>query len=357
MSQIITLTGITFGTTHDSSTTYKIVPPSGTVTPQLGITKTQLQDGIVLTFSDDTIKEANVEVQNGLCAGSTALMTWATPITPTPTPTGPTPTPTSTPLPTPTPPSSYVEVLATGTVFSSAGGYTYISRLTKQELIDLQCTDCTPGNHVGSTYYVGRFPMQVGDAIYSSPGVLSTRYNGVLVTSTTGAPASLCNVNDPNPQWKIPYIFEIENGIVQSVTYQGTDCPTPTPTPTPAPTPSDLPRINLQYSLNGGISNGGLSIGPTITYGEIQTWLCNNDITSAYGTLANGVLSGATTPQNGDILYDVVNDRININRKYIYVDPNSGYSISSAPVEELIQLTTDGNGVITLTPFEVCGAT
>jgi hypothetical protein len=111
MAQNITVTGGSFGSSHQPSTTYAITVASGTVAltaggPSTGITKAELTNGVAITVSDNNITQCTITVENGPCINQSAIASWSqvATATPTPAPTAtPLPTATSTPAPTATP--------------------------------------------------------------------------------------------------------------------------------------------------------------------------------------------------------------------------------------------------------------
>ena len=109
MAQTITVTLLTAGDGHDSSTTYTLSAATGTVTlpgggAATGITKSQLESGITVEVSDDSVTSVTATVDGGnTCIGTNASDSWGLTPTPTPTVTPATPTPTGTTTPTVTP--------------------------------------------------------------------------------------------------------------------------------------------------------------------------------------------------------------------------------------------------------------
>ena len=191
----------------------------------------------------------------------TIKMEWnigSTPIPPTPTPTPtptttPTPTPTNTPTPTPTPtPATYYDITKINNI-----GSQNISGLTTQQIIDLQCNTCD-GGISGNGYKVLNVPMQVGDTLYDAILNPVTTYNGNLASNNT-APGASVGACAGDSKLRVVYIYELTNGVVQSITGpQSTDCtvtPTPTPTNTPTPTPTNTPTptpVITSCSINVG---------------------------------------------------------------------------------------------------------
>ena len=113
MAIFLEITGDSFGAGHDGSTTYAVTANAGTVTiaatgaPATGITKAELEAGIIIEISDNSATQVCVTVDNGVCIGEEKCYTFAT--TPTPTLTStPTLTPTLTPTPTATAPGATV---------------------------------------------------------------------------------------------------------------------------------------------------------------------------------------------------------------------------------------------------------
>ena len=129
MAQYITVRLVTAGDTHFSTTTYTLSVSEGTIQKAgggsvTGLTKAQLEAGIDVELSSDTVSIITATVDNGLCTGASDDATWLLPTaTPTPTPTAtatPTPSPTpldptATPLPTATPTSTPEPAAATAT--------------------------------------------------------------------------------------------------------------------------------------------------------------------------------------------------------------------------------------------------
>ena len=125
MAQYITVRLVTAGDTHFSSTTYTLSVSEGTI--QLagggsvtGLTKSQLDTGVDVELSSDTVSIITATVDNGLCTGASDNATWLLPTaTPTPEPTAtaiPTATPlaaTATPLPTAEPTATPLGATAT----------------------------------------------------------------------------------------------------------------------------------------------------------------------------------------------------------------------------------------------------
>ena len=102
MAQYITVRLVTAGDTHFSTTTYTLSVSEGTIQKAgggsvTGLTKAQLEAGIDVELSSDTVSIITATVDNGLCTGASDDATW---LLPTATPT---PTPTATALPTATP--------------------------------------------------------------------------------------------------------------------------------------------------------------------------------------------------------------------------------------------------------------
>tara|TARA_R110000803_G_scaffold22060_2_gene55097 strand:+ start:9023 stop:11830 length:2808 start_codon:yes stop_codon:yes gene_type:complete len=175
--------------------------------------------------------------------------------TPTPTPTDtPTPTPTNTPTPTPTtPPATYYDITKINNI-----GSQNISGLTTQQIIDLQCTTCD-GTSNGNGYKVLNVPMQVGDTLYDAILDPVTTYNGNLASNNT-SPGGSVGACAGDSKLRVVYIYELTNGVVQSITGpQSTDCtvtPTPTPTPTSTPvTPTPTPTPTVVPSLTSFTTN------------------------------------------------------------------------------------------------------
>ena len=249
MAQTITFTGTAFGSTHDNSTTYRVDPPQGTANPSSGISKTELTNGINITFSSDSITSATCTVENGTCVGEEATVTWSvtpTPIVPTPdvpppvVPTPDVPTPDVPNVPTPT---SIDWQPLTGTIItetdseacSASQNTTYYTIGTPQAGSQLYFTQ----DQADQVTANGR--MVTGQTLYTivnngnlgTAGSCPTYYNHVIYVS---APATtspgLCDqdytiISSKVIKTTVPF-FDLSNGLNEQV-YEsnGTDTWTP----------------------------------------------------------------------------------------------------------------------------------
>ena len=96
MAQTVTITSVSIGTGHPSSTIYQLSVPTGnisingyTLTPTT-CTKAELEAGVTCEVDNDTASYVIVTATNSLCANSATIDYWKNEPTPTPTPT-PTP--------------------------------------------------------------------------------------------------------------------------------------------------------------------------------------------------------------------------------------------------------------------------
>ena len=83
MPQTIYITMTASGSSHSGTTTYEASVPTGTVSPNSGITAANLNAGVSFIVSSDSVSEITCSVENGVCTGEETYATWV-PVSPSP---------------------------------------------------------------------------------------------------------------------------------------------------------------------------------------------------------------------------------------------------------------------------------
>ena len=133
-------------------------------------------------------------------------------------------------------------------------GPAFIGNSTTNELINDQCGSCI-GSENQEYYKVINIPMQNGDQLYNLDGLPNTIYTGNLPSQWTaeGTFITACS----GSQITIPYIYELNNGVVYDVIALDVDCSVPTNQPA-VTTYSPSATTTTTLSVSGEITDIGV---------------------------------------------------------------------------------------------------